>query len=155
MRAPSDEDQGRAEQRPRRQPEHGGEELAVPAPDGRVERQMRRADDEEGGAEEHAVVAERTGHRECRDEHRDHRGEQRHADDGLLWVDRARQPRVRAPRPPEHGEHEHAAADPAERRVVGEQRRHLREREHEHEVEEELSRRDVLAYCRRGHVSRP
>ena len=33
-------------------------------------------------------------------------------------------------------------AEPRPRRIVGEERRHLREREHEDEVEEELERRD-------------
>ena len=55
------------------------------------------------------------------------------------------------------GHHEHTAADPGERRVVGEQRRDLREREHEDEVEEQLSRRDAMLVvdCQRGHPARP
>ncbi len=50
-----------------------------------------------------------------------------------------------------------AAADPGEGRVVREQRRDLREREDEDEVEEELSRRDAVLVvdCRRGHPWRP
>ena len=78
-------------------------------------------------------------------------------DDTLLGVNGVRQPCVGRPRPPERGEHEYPAADPCERRVVGEQRRDLREREHEDEVEEELPRRDaVLVFDGRdAHLSRP
>ena len=39
-------------------------------------------------------------------------------------------------------EDQQRVAEPRPRRIVGEQRRHLREREHEDEVEEELERRD-------------
>jgi hypothetical protein len=86
----------------------------------RVERQMHGDDDEECGAEEHAVVAEHTRYRERRDEHRDQRDEQCGADESLLGVDGVRQPGVGRPRPPERPEHEHAAADPGKCRVVGE-----------------------------------
>ena len=136
---------------------HGSEQIAVPAAGEGVERDVHRGDDEEGGAEEHAVVVEHARHHERRDEHRDQRDEQRGADDAVLGVDGVRQPGVGRPRPPERGQHEHAAADPGERRVVGEQRRDLREREHEDEVEEELPRRDAVLVldCRRGHPRRP
>jgi len=90
-------------------------------------------------------------HHERRDEHRDQRDEQRGADDALLGVDGVRQPGVGGPRPPERAQREHAAADPSEGRFVGEQRRDLREREHEDEAEEELPRRNAVLVvdCRR------
>jgi hypothetical protein len=114
---------------------------------------VHRADDEERRAEEHALVVEHARHHKRRDEHRDQRDEQRGADDALLGVDVVRQPGVGRPRPPQRGQHEHAAADPGERRVVGQQRRDLREREHEDEVKVELPRRDtvLMVLCRRGH----
>jgi hypothetical protein len=157
VREARDEDQRRAQQRPRREAEHGGEQVAVPASREGVEREMHRDDDEEGCTEEHTLVVEHVRHYERRDEHRDQRDEQRRADDALLGVDGVRQPGVGRPHPPERGEHEHAAADPCERRVVGEQRRDLREREHEDEVEEELARRNAVLVLdgRDAHLSRP
>jgi len=118
---------------------------------------MHRANDEECSTEEHAVVVEYTRHHERRDEHRDERDEQCCADEAFFGVDSIRQPGVGRPRPPERAEHEHTAADPGERWVVGEQRRHLREREHEDEVEEELSWRDavLLVDCCGNHPLRP
>jgi len=114
---------------------------------------MHGDDDEECGSEEQAVIAEHTGHRERRKKHRNQGDEKCGADEALLGVDGVRQPGVGRPRPPERAEHEHAATDPRERRVVSEQGRHLREREHEDEVEEELSRRDavLLFDCGRRH----
>ena len=157
VREAREQDQRCAEHRPGRQPEHGAEQVAAPAAGKGVERGVHRPDHDERGAEEHAFVVEHAGHGERRDEHRGQRDEQRNTDDALLRVDRIRQPGVGRPRPPERGQHEHAAAEPGERRVVGEQRRDLCEREHEDEVEEELSRRDAvfLFDCRRGHPSRP
>jgi hypothetical protein len=76
-------------------------------------------------------------------------------DDALLRIDGVRQPGIGRPRPPERGQHERATADPGERRVVGEQYRDLREREHEDEIEEELARRNSVFVLerRRGHPS--
>jgi hypothetical protein len=51
---------------------------------------------------------------------------------------------VSAPRPPQSGEHEHAAVEPLPRRVIRHQGRDLREREDEHEVEEKLERDDAF-----------
>jgi hypothetical protein len=105
---------------------------------------VHHADDEEGGAEEHALVLEHLRHHERRDEDRGQRDEQRGADDALLGVDDVRQRRIRRPRPPERPQHEHTSTDPGEGRVVGEERCDLREREHEDEVEEKLARRDTV-----------
>jgi hypothetical protein len=118
---------------------------------------VHRTDDEKGDAEEHPLVVEDTRHDERPDEHRGQRDEQRGADDGLLRVERVRQRRIGRPRPPEGAEHEHTTADPGEGRIGGKQRRDLRECEDEDEVEEELSRRDVVleVACRRHHRPRP
>jgi hypothetical protein len=76
------------------------------------------ADDEEGRAEKDTLVVEHAWYRERRDEHRDQRDEQRSADDAFLRIEDVRQRRVGRPRPPQGAEHEHAVADPGERRVV-------------------------------------
>jgi hypothetical protein len=118
---------------------------------------MHGDDDEEGRSEEHAVIPEHAWHRERRDEHRDQRNEKGGADEAFLGVDGVRQPGVGRPRLPERAQHEHSATDPRERRLLRQQGRHLRKREHENKVEEELPRRDavLLHNCRRGHPHRP
>jgi hypothetical protein len=78
-----------------------------------------------------------------------HRREYRDADDALLGIDRARQPRVADPRPPQGAEHEQALGQARPRRLVGHERGALREREDEDEVEEELERRDVRLFAQR------
>jgi hypothetical protein len=55
-----------------------------------------------------------------------------------LDVDRVRHPRVGRPRPPHHGEHENRPQESFDARVLG-TARHLREREHEDEIEEKLN----------------
>ena len=56
--------------------EDGREQARVTAGGKGVERQMHGHDDEEGRAEEHAVVAKGARHGERREEHRDQRNEQ-------------------------------------------------------------------------------
>jgi DnaK suppressor protein len=112
------------------------------------------ADDKKGGAEEHPLIVEHSRHDKRRQEHRDQRDEQRAADDAYFGIDGIRQRRVGRPRPRERGQHEHPTANPGQGRIVGYQRRDLREREHEDQVEEELSRRDaVLVGCNRRHAT--
>jgi hypothetical protein len=41
----------------------------------RVEREMQGGDSQECGSEQDSVVSERVWHRQCREEHRDQRGE--------------------------------------------------------------------------------
>jgi hypothetical protein len=102
-------------------------------------------------------IAQTTRHDKRRDEHRDQRDEQRGADYALLGVDGVREPGIGRPCPPQGGQHEHAVSDPGEGGVAGEQRRNLREREHEDEVEEEFSGRDAMLVLDRrdAHLSRP
>jgi hypothetical protein len=144
VRESREQDQRRAEQRPRRQPQHRAEQVRISTPCKGIERDVRRTNDEEGRAEEYAVVAEHMRYHESRDEHRDQRDQQRGSDDADLGIDGVRQGGVRRPRPPERGEDEHAVPDPRERRIVRKQLSHLREREDENEVEEELARRDAV-----------
>jgi hypothetical protein len=157
VREARDQDQRRARNRPRQQPEDGTQQVTVSAAGEGIKRRVHRADDEESSAKDHALVVEHVRHHERRNEHRDQRDEQRGAEDALLGVDDVRQPGIGRPRPPERGQYEHPAPDPGERGVVGEQRCDLREREHEDEVEEELLRRDAVLTidCRDGHRPRP
>ena len=105
---------------------------------------MQEPDAEVGEAEQHGVVSEGARHRQPDAEHRRHRGEHRQPDAALVDVDRARQPCVSGPRPPERREHEHPVEHPVPGRVVREQARDLGDREHEDEVKEELERRDLV-----------
>src|SRR4029079_11891116 len=82
--------------------------------------------------------------------------EHRDAHRSLLGIDDARQPRVAAPRPPQHREAEQRLDEsrPPQRRR--DQRGALRQREHEDEVEEELEGRDALLLAAyRRQPSRP
>ncbi len=137
-------EQRRAEQLGGRDPEQGVAEVGVVPADDRVEDEMDRPDEEVREPEEDGVVSEGARNRERDEEHRAHGGEHREPDTALVDVQRAREPRVAGPRPPERGEHEHAAEDAAPGGVVHEQARDLREREHERKVEEELERGDPV-----------
>jgi hypothetical protein len=71
--------------------------------------------------------------------------EQHHSQDGVgLDVGRVRQPGVARPCPPQRADHQEASHQPAPGGLFEPQRRHLREREHEHEVEEKLDCRDFM-----------
>jgi hypothetical protein len=105
---------------------------------------MKEADDEVGDTEQHGVSSEGARHGQGNEEHRPHRCEHRQTDATLVDIQRARQPRIDAPRPPERREDEHSAKDSTPCRVVREQARDLGDREHEHEVEEELERGDLV-----------
>ena len=105
---------------------------------------MRDPDERVCAREDEGVVAEDVRHRNGGDQHRAHRGEHRDPHRAFLRVDRVRQPRVRGPRPPEHSQHQQPLDDARPGRVLDDQARHLRDRKHEDEVEEELERRDPL-----------
>jgi hypothetical protein len=90
---------------------------------------VHRADDEERRAEQHALVVEHARHTSAATNIDDQGDEQRGADDTLLGVDVVHQPGVGRPRPPESGHTSAPRPNPGGRRVVGEQRRDLRERE--------------------------
>jgi hypothetical protein len=111
---------------------------------------VREPHDRIGAGEDQAGVAERLGHAQPDDEQRRHRDEDHDPDGVLLGVHDARQPRVADPRPPQHTEHEQPLRQPLPRRLVGHQRRALRQREHEHEVEEQLQRADRVPLARGG-----
>ena len=139
-----DHEEGGAEDRGRCEAEQRAEAVGIVASDRGGQNEMKQADEEVRDAEQHRVVPEGARHGQGDAEHRGRRGEHRQPDATLVDVHRARQPRVDAPRPPEGGEDEHPAEDPAPRRVVREQDRDLRDREHERQVEEQLERGDLM-----------
>ena len=129
---------------PRAMPRDGPEQIAVASAGDGVQHQMRDPNHRVGARKEERVVAEDVRHRQRCDQHRPHRPEHRDPDDALLGVDRVRQPGVRGPGPPEHAEHEQALSQTCPGRVGDHEPRHLRDREDEDQVEEELERGDAL-----------
>ena len=105
---------------------------------------MKQTDEEVRDAEQHGVVSEGARDRQGDTEHRRHRAEHHQPDPALVDVQRARQPGVGGPRPPEGGEDEHSAEHSAPRRVVREHDGDLGDGEHEREVEEQLERSDLM-----------
>ena len=112
------------------------------------------ADDSVRAGEREGVVAEGAGHSERGGEERCHRDEHRESDGALLGVDDARQPRIAGPWPPEDGQHEEATEKSLPGLVVRHQRRALRHREHEYEIEEQLERRDAPIRAPHGSQAR-
>jgi hypothetical protein len=122
----------------------GREQVAVATSRQREERDVHEAHDQERNPEEDAMRTECVGNNQRSDEHRGDRNQHRPTHDSLVRIDGVRQPRVARPCPPECGEDQQAVAEPAPRRVVRHQRRDLREREHEDQVEEQLERRHAV-----------
>jgi hypothetical protein len=135
----ADADRGRHRERDHRR----AQVRVVAAPD-REQHEMRDPDAGVGEREQQRRIVERLGHAQRGDEERRHRPEHRDPHHALLGVDEARQPRVAAPGPPQHREHEHRLGEPVPGRLVGHQLRALGEREHEDEVEEQLERGHAL-----------
>ncbi len=123
------EDQRRADHARASEPTDRRQQIRVPLCDHREQRDVHGEHDRQRRAEDGPVTAERLGNGERGDEHR---------------LDRVRQPRVRRPRPPQDREDEQAAPEAVPRRIVEEERRHLREREDEHQVEEQLDGGDAV-----------
>ena len=127
----------------------------------RVERQVHDSDDQKRDAEDDTVAAERLRYRERGDEHPRHRDQQRPEHPVVPGVEAVRQPRIRRPRPPKHSQDQEPLTDSVPGRVVQEHERHLREREDEDEIEEQLDRGDpmldlerLLAHERRLTITR-
>ena len=136
--------QQRAGDRARQQP--GDREMhlvLLPARDP-VEPEMGHPHHQVGEREQQRVVAERLRDGQRHEHHRRHRDEHHQPRPEVLAGDVVGQPRERRPAPPQRGEHEQPLADRGPREVVRHQARHARDREHEHEVEEQLERRDAL-----------
>jgi hypothetical protein len=112
---------------------------------------VQRAHEEERHAEHARVPTERMRHCERRDQQGPHRGEQHDADRALVGAGGVAEPRVPAPREPEHHQDCERLDQLRPARVVIDEARDLRDREDEHKVEEELERGDALVALD-GHV---
>jgi hypothetical protein len=110
-----------------------------------VERDVTRPHDAVSNREGEGAVAERFRDTERDDQESGHGAQHDEANQALFGLDEAREPRVAHPRPPQHREHEHPAADPGPVRLGLHQGGALCEAEHEDKVEEELERLDRLS----------
>ena len=137
---PGDDEQGRADEGARQDPDDGAQQLGIAAAGDRVEDEMEGAHDEVRDAEDDAVDLEGVRRGQRHDEHRGHRPEHGDSDGALLRVQRVGEPGVRRPRPPQHAEKEEAAQQAIPGRVVGEEAGDLGDGEDEDEIEEELER---------------
>ena len=102
---------------------------------------MHEVHDQERDAEQDAVTPERVRDGERGDKHRRHRDKHCSPHSAHIGIDGVRQPGVGRPGPPEHPENQESVPKPTPRRIVRQHRCDLREREHEHEIEEKLERR--------------
>jgi hypothetical protein len=94
--------------------------------------------------EQQTVAAERLGDGHCHREACEHYREQQEAHGRRVRIDLARDPRRVVPGPPDDEEREERIASSGPAQVVEEQVRHLRDREDEDEVVEELERSCLL-----------
>src|SRR6185437_3038826 len=143
---PGGDDQCRAGERRRSDPQDRRQEVSVTPCCERVEREMHDGDDGEENPEDDTVTAERVRDRQRGDEHRPHRNQHRCPHGTQSGIDGVGQPCVGSPSPPERGEDQQTVAEATPGRIVREDGGDLREPENEDEVEEELERGDrVLA----------
>ena len=151
----ADDEEHAAGRGPRRQAEHRAAQPSVLAAREQEQGDVRGAHGGVRQRELEAVARERVRHRQRHQQHRRHRRDQGDPDRALLGVHDAREPRIAGPRPPQEGEHQHGLGEPAPRRPRHDQRGALRDREDEHEVEEELERPHALALPHRRAEARP
>ena len=83
------------------------------------------------------------------DEERPHRHDHREPEQALVGLCLVAQPGIGRPAEPQEGEQHQPPAEPASRRVVGHQGRHLGQGEDEDQVEEELEGGDPVRLVRR------
>jgi hypothetical protein len=103
---------------------------------------VEEANDQEAEAEQDGVVAKRVWEGKGDAEHRCRRSQHHEANAVFVGIQCAGQPGVARPCPPDGCEGKRAADDAVPGWIVGEEARDLGDREHEHEVEEELERCD-------------
>ena len=139
-----DEEESDAHHAADREPRDRTHQVTVASARDRVQDQVCNPNHAVGAREEERVVAEDVRDRQRRDQHRRHGPEHHDPDEALFRIDRVRQPGVRGPRPPEHTQHDQSLGEPCPGRVGDHEAGHLRDREHEDQVEEELERRDAL-----------
>jgi hypothetical protein len=143
VEAAGDDEQGGGAEVGRRQAEDGAPGLPGVLAGEYVQRQVQDHHDQVREAERHAGVAERARHGQRSHERGRHPAEHDEPRRPLAGRHRVRQPGVAAPRPPQRREHQHAVEQPAGVVVVRDQPGDLRDGEHEHQVEEQLERRDA------------
>jgi len=124
--------------------QHNSKEIGFSFPGECKQAYEGEQDDDEGDAEDQPVLTKCFRDGKSADEHRRDRDQHHAEDEPILGVDGVRQPGVARPRPPEGAQDQDAAADPAPRRILVEEGRHLGEPEDEHQVEEELERCDPM-----------
>ena len=130
----------------RRDPEQRPAQVGVIAADSGVEDDVEYADSKKADTEDQSVLTESGRYRQRDTEQHRHRGQHREPDAAFVDVDRARQPGVAGPGPPDRSEHKQATKNSVPGRVMNQETRDLRDREDEDEVEKEFERRDrVLA----------
>jgi hypothetical protein len=137
-------DQRRPEEGGRRKAQEHTAPITILACDHGREDEMQQANQEVRDPEEHSIAAKSPWHRQGDTQHHRRRSEHCQPDATLVDIDRASEPGVGRPRPPDRRKNERRVQQPMPRRVVREQTRYLRDREHEDEVEEELKRRDLV-----------
>ena len=106
-----------------------------------TQRQVGDRDDDRPGQATRAIF-ERFGYRHGQHEHRGHRAEHRHTAEAFIGAQHVPHPGETDPTPPEEAKHQQAAEQAVDREVVRHQGGDLREREDEHQVEEQLDRSD-------------
>jgi hypothetical protein len=139
-----DHEEDRGDHRPGERPHDGPEQIPVTATGLGEQHEMEAADHQIGDGERHGVPPEGLGRCERHQEHRAGRGEHGQPDAALLRIQHVGEPGVRGPRPPDDGEQQQAAPEPAPGGVLREERRDLREGEHDDEVEEQLEWCDAM-----------
>ena len=136
-----DDDQRRAGEGGASRPQHSRQQIRLGPPCHRKQPDEHDLHDQKRQSEDEAMTAERF--RDCERGDKQRRGCDKHhrQHDPVIRVDCVRQPGIARPCPPQNRHNEQPATEPTPRRIIHQQGRHLRKREHEHEVEEELGRR--------------
>jgi hypothetical protein len=102
----------------RRDPEQRPAQVGVIAADSGVEDDVEYADSKKADTEDQSVLTESGRYRQRDTEQHRHRGQHREPDAAFVDVDRARQPGVAGPGPPDRSEHKQATKNSVPGRVV-------------------------------------
>ena len=132
------------------EPDHRLPQPGIVAAGEHEERDLRPAHDPIGAREEQSLRVECLRHAQRRHEERRHRREHHQAHGALLRIHDAGQPRIAGPGPPQHAEDQQSLRQALPRRIAHHQRRALRQRQHEHQVEEQLEGGHVLLLAHHG-----
>jgi hypothetical protein len=108
-----------------------------------------------GAGEEQRPAAERFRDRDRHDQAGQHDPKQDQLNNDRVRVQLIRDPGGVVPRPPHHHQHQQGLARTLPRQVIQQQMRHLRDREHEHQVVEQLQHRHPLLHARQPPTHEP